>query len=172
MSKTARDYLTNKKRTGERPSEVTGAQFGDLRAQTFANVIEEASRPGAADKRLLPPTGPNPAPGRLGGTTGGLRPPTWTFGGLQPSCYETYSDVKPTVRKPVIKSTILEGQSLDLRKDGFLCKKLTLEKTCTNLNKIKFGQIAPYFGDRKLCVVEWFFNGFGSASPARPPPKK
>ena len=28
--------------------------------------------------------------------------------------------------------------------------------------EVKFGQIAPYFGDQKLCVLGWFLHGFGS----------
>ena len=71
-----------------------------------------------------PPTPTPPTPrGRFGGTTGGLRPPTWTFAGHQPSSYQTYSDVKPTSRKPSIKSTILEGQTLDLSLPGYVYKQ-------------------------------------------------
>ena len=45
---------------------------------------------------------------------------TWTFAGHQPSSYQTYSDVKPTSRKPSIKSTILDGQALDFSLPGHL----------------------------------------------------
>ena len=61
--------------------------------------------------------------GRFGGTTGGLRPPTWTFAGHQSPSYQTYSDVKHTSRKPSIKSAILEGQTLDLSFPGHVYKQ-------------------------------------------------
>ena len=76
-----------------------------------------------------PETSPTPGtttpPGRFGGTTGGLRPPTWTFAGHQPPSYQTYSDVKPISRKPSIKSTTLEGQTLDLSFPGHVYKQNT-----------------------------------------------
>ena len=49
--------------------------------------------------------------------------PTWIFARHQPSSYQTYSDVKPTSRKPSIKSTILEGQTLDLSLPGYVYKQ-------------------------------------------------
>ena len=94
-----------------------------------------------------------PAPGRLGETTGGLRSLTRTFAGHQPASDQTYSDVKPTVRKPLTKSTIREGQTL-----GLISKKLI------SWIASKFGQLAPYFRDQKLCVLGWFLLGFGSVS--------
>ena len=39
---------------------------------------------------------------------------TWTFAGHQRASYRTYRDVKHTDRKLLIKSTILDGQTLDL----------------------------------------------------------
>ena len=39
---------------------------------------------------------------------------TWTFAGHELASYRTYRDVKHTDRKPLIKSTILDGQTLDL----------------------------------------------------------
>ena len=76
----------------------------------------------------------------IGVTTGVLRPPTWTFAGHQSPSYQTYSDVKHTSRKPTIKSTILEGQMLDLIFTGYVSKqKMTLQKkkslTFSNLAK-------------------------------------
>ena len=44
--------------------------------------------------------------------------PTWTFAGHQPASYQTYSDVKHIVGKPVMKSTVLDGQTLDLSISG------------------------------------------------------
>ena len=51
--------------------------------------------------------------------------PTWTFAGHQSSSYQTYIDVKHTNRKPAIKSTILEGQTLNLSLPGYVYKKDT-----------------------------------------------
>ena len=48
---------------------------------------------------------------------------TWTFAEHQSPSYQTYSDVKPTVRKPSKKSTILEGQTLDLSFPGHVYKQ-------------------------------------------------
>lgn len=56
---------------------------------------------------------------------GSLRPPTWTFARQQSPSYQTYSDVKHTSRKPTIKSTILEGQTLDLSLPGYVYKQKT-----------------------------------------------
>ena len=39
---------------------------------------------------------------------------TWTFARHQRASYRTYRDVKHTDRKLLIKSTILDGQTLDL----------------------------------------------------------
>ena len=49
--------------------------------------------------------------------------PTWTFAGHQPSSYQTHSDIKPITRKPSIKSTTLEGQTLDLSLPGHVYKQ-------------------------------------------------
>ena len=51
--------------------------------------------------------------------------PTWTFARHQSASYQTYSDVKHTDRKPLIKSTILEGQTLDLSLPGHVYKQNT-----------------------------------------------
>ena len=51
--------------------------------------------------------------------------PTWAFARHQPSSYQTYSDVKPTVRKPSIKSTILEGQTFDSSLPRYVYKQRT-----------------------------------------------
>ena len=53
------------------------------------------------------------------------RPPTWTFAGHQSPSYQTYSDVKHINRKPAIKSTILDGQTLDLSLPGYVYKQKT-----------------------------------------------
>ena len=49
----------------------------------------------------------------------------WTFARHQSPSYQTYSDVKHTSRKPAIKSTILEGQTLDLSLPGYVYKQKT-----------------------------------------------
>ena len=51
--------------------------------------------------------------------------PTWTFARHQSPSYQTYSDVKHTNRKPAIKSTILDGQTLDLSLPGHVYKRKT-----------------------------------------------
>ena len=78
--------------------------------------------------------------------------------GHQTSSFQTYSDVKPISRKPSIKSTTLEGQTLDLSLPGYVYKA---RNTFFGNSIFKLGQIAPYFGDHKLYAPGWFLDGFG-----------
>ena len=73
-----------------------------------------------------PPGGIKRIPGGPGAYFSGLTLPlTWTFAGHQSPSYQTYNDVKHTSRKPAIKSTILEGQTLDLSLPGNVYKQKT-----------------------------------------------
>ena len=44
----------------------------------------------------------------------GLRELSWTFAGHELTSYRTYRDVKHTVRKLLMRSPILDGQTCDL----------------------------------------------------------
>ena len=46
--------------------------------------------------------------------------PTWTFARPQLASYQTYGHVKPTFRKPKVKSTIPESQKFDLSFLGYV----------------------------------------------------
>ena len=65
--------------------------------------------------------------------------PTWTFAGHQSPSFQTYSDAKHTNRKPPIKSTILDGQTLDLSLPGHVYTRKTKflqNLICSSLAKL------------------------------------
>ena len=122
---------------------------------------------GLWETRDLPPRDLPPIPlGRFGGTTGGLRPPTWTFAGRQPPSYQTYSDVKPTVRKPSTKSTILEGQTLDSSLPGYVYEQNT--NFSENSFFSSFAKLHHTWGSKAACpgmVFTWFWICFSKPKP-------
>ena len=72
---------------------------------------------------------------------------SWTFAGHELASYRIYRDVKHTVRKLLIRSTILDGQTLDLSSPRMSYKRKTdfMEKSDFRiLRKNCFEPMNPY----------------------------